>query len=92
MLHEVFLPKTGIYMDDVQLLEWLVDEGASVQQGDLLFRMETNKVELDVEAEASGLLHRGAEVGNDYPIGTVIGWIAEDEVAYSQLVDSGEAG
>lgn len=92
MLHEVFLPKTGIYMDDVQLLEWLVDEGASVQQGDLLFRMETNKVELDVEAEASGLLHRRAEVGNDYPIGTVIGWIAEDEVAYSHLVASGEAG
>ena len=92
MPHEVFLPKTGIYMDDVQLLEWLVDEGASVQQGDVLFRMETNKVELDVEAEASGLLHRGAEVGSDYPIGTVIGWIAEDEVAYSHLVASGEAG
>ncbi len=92
MLHEVFLPKTGIYMDDVQLLEWLVDEGVYVRKGDLLFRMETNKVELDVEAEASGLLHRGAEVGNDYPIGTVIGWIAEDEVAYRELVDSGEAG
>lgn len=92
MLHEVFLPKTGLYMDDVQLLEWLVDEGVYVQKGDLLFRMETNKVELDVEAEASGLLHRAAEVGNDYPIGTVIGWIAEDEVAYRELVDSGEAG
>ena len=92
MLHEVFLPKTGIYMDDVQLLEWLVDEGASVRKGDVLFRMETNKVELDVEAEASGLLHREAEVGNEYPIGTVIGWIAEDAIAYRHLVDSGEAG
>lgn len=86
MVHEVFVPKTGIYMDDVHLLEWLVEEGAAVEAGQGLFRMETNKVEEEIEADASGLLHIVAEPGQDYPIGTVIGWIAESEEAYRELV------
>ena len=43
MAHEVFVPKTGIYMDDCHLIAWLVDEGASVRAGEALFLMETNK-------------------------------------------------
>ena len=91
MPHEVFVPKTGIYMDDVHLLEWLVAEGGRVEEGEPLFRMETNKVEQEVDAEASGYLRRGAEAGVDYPIGTVIGWIAEDEATYQALASQGEA-
>ena len=87
MPHEVFVPKTGIYMDDVHLLEWYVAEGATVKAGQPLFRIETNKVEQDVEAEVGGYLRRSALVGEDYPIGTVIGWIAEDESSYRLLAE-----
>ena len=52
MAHEVFIPKTGIYMDDCHLIAWLVDEGASIRAGDALFLMETNKVEMEIEAGA----------------------------------------
>lgn len=90
MAHDVFIPKTGLYMDDVHLLEWLVDEGGAVQEGDILFRMETNKVEQDVEAEASGLLHRQGQPGTEYAIGTVIGWIVADADEYQALIAHGD--
>ena len=89
MAHEVFVPKTGIYMDDCHLIAWLVDEGAPVRTGEALFLMETNKVEMEIEAGAAGIIHRAAPVGEDYPIGTVIGWIAEDESEYESLVEAG---
>ena len=89
MAHEVFIPKTGIYMDDCHLIDWLVDEGASVRAGEALFLMETNKVEMEIEAGADGIVHHGAPVGEDYPIGKVIGWIAEDDSEYRRLVEGG---
>ncbi len=89
MPEEVFVPKTGIYLDDVLLIEWTVEEGAYVNAGDVLFRMETNKVEEEVEAEASGYVHQKGVPGSEYAIGAVIGWIAENDHAYRQLVESG---
>ena len=89
MAHEVFVPKTGIYMDDCHLIEWLVDEGAPVRAGEALFLMETNKVEMEIEAGADGIVHHGAPAEEDYPIGTVIGWIAENDSEYQSLVEGG---
>ena len=89
MAHEVFIPKTGIYMDDCHLIAWLVDEGAEVRAGEALFLMETNKVEMEIEAGAPGIVHHGAPVGEDYPIGRVIGWIAENDAEYRSLVEGG---
>lgn len=89
MAHEVFIPKTGIYMDDCHLIDWLVDEGESVRAGDALFLMETNKVEMEIEAGADGIVHHGPPVGEDYPIGKVIGWIAENDAEYRSLVEGG---
>ena len=89
MAHEVFIPKTGIYMDDCHLIAWLVDEGTPVRAGDALFLMETNKVEMEIEAGADGIVHHGAPVGEDYPIGRVIGWIAANDDEYRSLVEGG---
>ena len=89
MAHEVFIPKTGIYMDDCHLIAWLVEEGTPVRTGEALFLMETNKVEMEIKAGADGIVHHRAPVGEDYPIGTVIGWIAGDEAEYRNLVEGG---
>ena len=92
MAADVFLPKTGIYVDDVTLLEWLVDEGARVEEGQKVLLMETEKIEVEVEAEASGWLHRVIEPEATLPIGTVVGYIAETEAEYAQLVAEGSSG
>jgi pyruvate dehydrogenase E2 component (dihydrolipoamide acetyltransferase) len=72
-MHEVILPKTGIYEGDVTLVEWLAEEGTHVDAGDPLFVIETEKVEMEVEADVDGWVHREAEAGLTAPIGTRIG-------------------
>ena len=73
----MILPKTGIYEGDVTLIEWLVDEGGEVSIGDPLFLMESEKIEMEIESDTDGWLHREAEAGLEAPIGTRIGVIAE---------------
>jgi len=41
--------------------------------------LATDKVEMDVEAPASGILHHVGEEGRVYTVGTVIGCIEIDE-------------
>jgi pyruvate/2-oxoglutarate dehydrogenase complex dihydrolipoamide acyltransferase (E2) component len=86
MAVDVFLPKTGVYMDDVTLLEWRVAEGGYVEEGQPVLLMETEKVEVEVEAEASGWLHRIVEPEATLPIGTVVGVIAASETEYARLM------
>ena len=77
MTHEVILPKTGMYEGDVTLAEWLVEEGGEVVAGEPLFVMESDKVEMEIEAEFSGWIHQEAEPGLEAPIGTRIGVIID---------------
>jgi pyruvate dehydrogenase E2 component (dihydrolipoamide acetyltransferase) len=82
---EVIMPKTGMYEDDVSLVEWLVDDGAEVAVGDPLFVMETEKVEVEIEADDPGFLVRAAAPGLTAPIGTRIGWLASTRAEYEEL-------
>ena len=77
MTHEVIMPKTGMYEGSVTLIEWLVEDGGEVVAGDPLFVMESDKVEMEIEAEFSGRVHQEAEPGLEAPIGTRIGVIVE---------------
>lgn len=77
MTHEVIMPKTGMYEGSVTLIEWLVEDGGEVVAGDPLFVMESDKVEMEIEAEFSGRVHQEAEPGLEAPVGTRIGAIVE---------------
>jgi pyruvate/2-oxoglutarate dehydrogenase complex dihydrolipoamide acyltransferase (E2) component len=48
------LPKLGDTPDAVVLLEWLVDPGEHVGQGEPLARVETAKVEVEIPAPTGG--------------------------------------
>ena len=89
-INEVILPKTGINMEDVYLLEWLAEEGSEVKVGAPLFRMETEKVEMDIESDDAGWLHQViAPSDTGHPIGTVIGYLASTQQEYAQLLAGG---
>ena len=77
MTHEVIMPKTGMYEGSVTLTEWLVEDGGEVVAGEPLFVMESDKVEMEIEAEFSGRIRQEAEPGLEAPIGTRIGVIIE---------------
>ncbi|MFF3373857.1 2-oxo acid dehydrogenase subunit E2 [Streptomyces sp. NPDC002680] len=77
---EVLLPKIGLTMQEGTIDEWLVPTGAAVAEGDALLRLATDKVDVDVEAEAGGLFHPVAPAGATLPAGALIGWLlAEGE-------------
>ncbi len=53
-MEPVVLARLGDTVDQVVVLEWLVAVGQEVAPGDALVRVETDKVELDVEAPVGG--------------------------------------
>jgi pyruvate/2-oxoglutarate dehydrogenase complex dihydrolipoamide acyltransferase (E2) component len=72
---EIRIPKPGDAIVDGTIARWLAPDGALVREGQLLYLLETDKAELEIEAPASGRLrHVGAE-GGTYPVGEVIATI-----------------
>jgi len=77
MATQIGIPKLGMSTAPLTLVEWKVQEGERVEQGSVVLVVETEKIRHDVEATASGFLHILVEEGQDAPIGTVAGLIAE---------------
>lgn len=75
MATDILLPKLGFSMTEAQVAEWLVEDGASVAEGDPLYLLEADKSTNEVEAPASGTLRILAETGETYEVGTVLGRI-----------------
>lgn len=75
MATEILLPKLGFSMTEGQISEWLAADGAQVSEGEPLFLLEADKSTNEVEAPVSGVLRIEADVGETYPVGTVIGYI-----------------
>ena len=79
MPKEVIMPALGMAQDVGVLLRWLKEEGEMVTEGEPLMEVATDKVDLQVEAPASGLLAAvTAQEGDEIPVGQVIGLIAAE--------------
>ncbi|MDQ3863551.1 MAG: biotin/lipoyl-binding protein, partial [Actinomycetota bacterium] len=70
---EVIMPKMGDAMEEGTIVKWLVSEGDEVEEGDPIAEIETDKAQMEIEAENSGTLHEFiAEEGQDVPVGEAI--------------------
>jgi pyruvate dehydrogenase E2 component (dihydrolipoamide acetyltransferase) len=78
MTTEFVMPKLGLTMEQGRIVEWLVADGDPVVKGMAVLRIETDKVESDVESPGAGRLHRSGTIGEVYPCGSVIGWLLAD--------------
>jgi pyruvate dehydrogenase E2 component (dihydrolipoamide acetyltransferase) len=78
MATEFLMPKLGLTMEEGTITEWFADDGASITAGAPLLRIETDKTETDVEAAATGRLHRVGQVGETFACGARIGWFLEE--------------
>ncbi|MGY1815319.1 dihydrolipoamide acetyltransferase family protein [Blastococcus sp. SYSU D00820] len=80
MAVEILVPKLGLTMTEGIVDQWLVEPGVTVRVGDPLLTLSTDKVDVEVEAEAEGVFHPGVPAGSSLPPGAVIGWLlAEGE-------------
>ena len=75
---EIYLVKAGMTMTEGIVEEWYVPDGGRVNAGDLLYRLETEKINLDVDAEASGVVKHLVAVGVTKAPGDVIGYLYAD--------------
>lgn len=81
MAVDFFIPKLGDNVDKVTLINWLVDDGAAIREGDDILEVETDKAVVPVPANGEGYLHIGPyKAGDSVPVMTVIATIgAKDE-------------
>jgi pyruvate/2-oxoglutarate dehydrogenase complex dihydrolipoamide acyltransferase (E2) component len=75
MATELCIPSVGMSMTEGTLTEWLVENGAQVEKGDLLYTMESDKSVQEIESPVSGVLEQIGVEGETYEVGTLIGKI-----------------
>lgn len=73
MTVEIKVPEVGESVQEAVIAQWYGKEGEWVRQGAVLFVIETDKVTLEVAAEADGVLHILVPEGETVPIGAVVG-------------------
>jgi pyruvate dehydrogenase E2 component (dihydrolipoamide acetyltransferase) len=92
MATRVVMAQLSPTMEEGKLVEWRVDEGAEVAQGDVLAEIETDKANMDVEALGSGVLRKIlVPAGTTAPVGTLIGVIAGPDEDISDLLAEAES-
>ncbi len=72
------MPKLGLTMEEGTILKWRKGEGESVEKGEIILDIQTDKVEYEVESPDGGLLLKMlAGEGDVVPCGTDIAVIGE---------------
>ncbi|UFJ39630.1 2-oxo acid dehydrogenase subunit E2 [Brevibacillus humidisoli] len=96
MAAEVIMPKLGMSMKEGTVTAWKKQVGDQVSKGDGVVEISSEKIEMEVEAPADGvLLHIAVAEGGTVPYGTVLGYIGqpgEKIEKTEQASDSGKAG
>jgi 2-oxoglutarate dehydrogenase E2 component (dihydrolipoamide succinyltransferase) len=78
MAIEITVPELGESVLEATVSRWLKKEGESVNVGDVLVELETDKVNLEVGAKGAGVLQKiEAAEGADVKVGDVLGRIEE---------------
>ena len=75
MKENILVPSVGESVTQGTLASWLKREGESVEEGDELFELETDKATVAVPAPASGVLHIQVEARAEVEIGAVVGFL-----------------
>ncbi|WP_054028375.1 2-oxoglutarate dehydrogenase complex dihydrolipoyllysine-residue succinyltransferase [Bacillus sp. FJAT-28004] len=75
---EIIVPELGESISEGTITKWFVKEGDSVNQGDVLLELETDKVNIEISADNSGVVSRIAKQDGDVVlVGETIGSIGE---------------
>lgn len=73
MATEFTMPMLGEVMEEGCIVAWLKKEGDTVQQGDIIMEVETDKAAMELESPASGLLTKIlVPEGETVPVNTLL--------------------
>lgn len=81
-MQEILLPKMGNSVEEAEIVTWFKKEGESVQTGDALFSIQTDKAEVECESTASGVLRKIlVPEGVEVPVLTVVALVGDGDEA-----------
>src|SRR5262245_40943619 len=70
----IVVPQLGESVIEARVARWLKREGEAIAAGEPLVELETDKIDLEVNAEAAGVLsHIERKDGEDVKVGEVLG-------------------
>ncbi len=90
MIVEIKVPSVGESVTEATLAEWFKKDGDTVQKDEPLFVIETDKVTLEVVAEADGVLSIKVQAGETVAIGAAVGTIDTEAAAAKKRKDVGK--
>ncbi len=78
MAEKVIMPKAGMAMEEGKIIRWFKKEGDSIEKGEPILEIETDKVNMEVESMSSGILLKIiGQDGDVFPVTDTIGYIGE---------------
>ena len=78
MAVRVIMPQAGQDLETGTVTQWLKAEGDAVAKGEPLVQVETEKISIDVESPAAGVLLRiVVPAGSDTPIFSTLGIVGQ---------------
>ncbi len=93
MAKEVIMPKFGFTQEESEILEWLKKDGETVEKGDPIATVSTDKLSMEVEAPESGILSGiRFKAGDIVPVTKIIAFILQPGESLPEVKDSVELG
>jgi pyruvate/2-oxoglutarate dehydrogenase complex dihydrolipoamide acyltransferase (E2) component len=87
------MPALGMNQNTGKILSWLKGKGDTVNAGDALMEVETDKAVVEVEAQANGILTEVRyPAGSEVPVGHVVAVIGGGAAAPAHINDATPAG
>jgi 2-oxoglutarate dehydrogenase E2 component (dihydrolipoamide succinyltransferase) len=72
MILEMKVPSPGESITEVEIADWLVQDGDYVEKDQAIAEVDSDKATLELPAEASGTINLKAEVGDAIAVGAVV--------------------
>ena len=72
MILEMKVPSPGESITEVEIADWLVQDGDYVEKDQAIAEVDSDKATLELPAEASGTITLQAEVGDAVSVGAVV--------------------
>jgi len=91
MAQKIIMPKQGLQMTEGTVTRWLKSEGETVQAGEPLFEIETDKLAITIDATATGtLLKILHDAGDVVPVAEAIAFVGEPGEDFSSAMGDAE--
>jgi pyruvate/2-oxoglutarate dehydrogenase complex dihydrolipoamide acyltransferase (E2) component len=65
----IYVPRPGLSVNEVTVVDWLVADGEAVESGDPVCELGTDKTELSIESPADGVLTHSAAIDDVLEVG-----------------------